>query len=162
MGHQINNDSLKNFPSTLSFPLAGEQLGIREFRKALHQELRPLKQIVAAMAFGPTNPSTSSSNQYRSQAILHYAGEVPKSTSSLICSVSGCLVRAEDLRAGHIFQQRWQNLVAIPDLDVNDPANIILMHRNVEKKFDRYELIIMPVTYKVRERAASSGVKRSS
>ena len=68
-------------------------------------------------------------------------------------------MRAEDLRAGHIFQQRWQNLVAKPDIDINDPANIILMHRNVEKKFDKYELIIMPVTYKVREREASSSVR---
>ena len=70
--------------------------------------------------------------------------------SFCLCSVSGEVVPIADIVASHIFQQRWANLVERRSgIEINDPANIILMHKKVEKKFDSFELTVMPSTYKV-------------
>ena len=61
---------------------------------------------------------------------------------------AGETVPTADIVASHIFQQRWANLVERRSgIEINDPANIILMHKKVEKKFDSFELTVMPSTY---------------
>ena len=34
-------------------------------------------------------------------------------------------------------------------IGVHEPMNIILMHKNVEKKFDTFELTVLPMTLEV-------------
>lgn len=143
-------------PFLLAAAMAQEQEDnptLRQVRKVLREELRPLRRIIAALAFGPKNSSNSSASiLYRPQAISHYMGE-DFADSFCLCTVSGEMVPTADIVAGHIFQERWSNLVERRSgIEINDPANIILMHKKVGKKFDSYELTVMPSTYKVKIR----------
>ncbi|KAG2437073.1 hypothetical protein HYH02_011332 [Chlamydomonas schloesseri] len=81
---------------------------------------------------------------YRPAALQHYTGEQQPQYAT--CAVSRVRLPVQDVVAGHIYQKRWP---LTKKVKINNPSNILLMHRNIEQQFANFWFTIHPVELKV-------------
>ncbi|GIL55334.1 hypothetical protein Vafri_10884 [Volvox africanus] len=110
------------------------------------EAMLPIKKIVFRLAFKPKSRSSNSS-AIRPAALQYYTDSTAPTT--IVCAVSGQRLPACDVHVGHIYQRWW-----LPPRDPNyfkidDPWNILLMHKNVKKKLQNLEITVLPVHHKV-------------
>ncbi|KAG2489532.1 hypothetical protein HYH03_011983 [Edaphochlamys debaryana] len=111
--------------------------------KATVKGLKPVVKPVLQHVYGPRS-SSSAQSKYRPAALQHYTGEPQPAEAT--CAVSGVKLPVQDLVAGHIYQRRWP---PTSHVNIDDPSNIMLMHRNVEQLFNNFELTVTPVELEV-------------
>ncbi|GIL99203.1 hypothetical protein Vretimale_4423 [Volvox reticuliferus] len=131
----------------LGSPAAGPGPDVKLMVTEMSKILKPMNKMLFRLVFTPKSLSSNSST-FRPTALQYYTGSTAPTT--IVCAVSGHCLPARDVHAGHIFQQRWRSqLQGNLGFRINDPWNILLMHKNVEKGFDNFEITILPVHHKV-------------
>ncbi|DBB03169.1 TPA: hypothetical protein ACH3X1_013337 [Trebouxia sp. C0004] len=127
---------------------AGAQEVSVEIRNAL-QALPDLLRFMRLVLRGQLRPTSSSAStkrleDYRRAAIEHYYGS-HADLSKIRCMVTGEEVDSKQITAGHIYRQGWPTgLLKVMGCRLHDPCNIVLMQKQLEKRFDNWEWTIIP------------------
>ena len=120
---------------------------VKELKSPL-KSIQEMNALLLSLHFNPTQSHSSSikGKDYRKKALEKYG--IDEDATHMQCMAMGDLggqVPMKSIKASHIFQKQWPaRLLQRLSIDINDPANLLLLHSAVEKRLDRFDITIVP------------------
>ncbi|DBA95782.1 TPA: hypothetical protein ACH3X1_001335 [Trebouxia sp. C0004] len=139
-------DELKMHTSTVGTREPGD---LKHILKQLMDAMQDNMSLARLVLRGQLRPSSSSAStkrleHYRLAAIEYYYGS-DADKSKIRCMVTGEEVDSREITAGHIYRHAWPTgLLNVMGCKLHEPRNIVLMQKQLEKRFDNWDWTIVP------------------